>query len=373
MRAMRAEELETYNNASRAGSRSTSITYTVVSKGEWIRDDTGGTQSCTNNEKQVDYLKITSTVTSNRKGTKPVTLTSLVAPPPASAAGHARRQGARPRQRARSRTCRSRSAAPARRRRPPTTSAARSSRRSPSASYTVTLNKAGGNYPSVDKAGKAPATLGTVVTVGAVRFETMYFDQSGRIPVKFDTTDLAGAPPAAPPAAVDLVHVPRTRGSRRRRRRAAPRCDAGDARHADHRRQPVPVRRALRRLRRHVRRREPGAPTTSSRSQVVRGPDAAALTVRQPALNVRVDADSNSQPRRYGGERHRQGDDDRRLRLQRDDHLVTTNGSSIAGRLGQQGRRASRATTPASRTGRGRSAPSGRTAAATGARTRSRS
>ena len=34
---------------------------------EWVRDDTGGTVSCTNDGKQADYLHITSTVSSNAR------------------------------------------------------------------------------------------------------------------------------------------------------------------------------------------------------------------------------------------------------------------------------------------------------------------
>lgn len=57
-------------------------TYNVDSKVEWVRDSTGGTISCANDNKQADYLHITSTVTSNIVGsrTKPVRIDSIVAP-----------------------------------------------------------------------------------------------------------------------------------------------------------------------------------------------------------------------------------------------------------------------------------------------------
>jgi Tfp pilus assembly protein PilV len=59
------------------------IQYSVTSRAEWVRDATGGTQSCTSDTTQADYLKVSSTVTSSTVGTtiRPVTLTSLVAPP----------------------------------------------------------------------------------------------------------------------------------------------------------------------------------------------------------------------------------------------------------------------------------------------------
>jgi hypothetical protein len=59
------------------------VTYRVVSRAEWVRDASGGTQSCTSDDTQAEYLRITSTVTSPvvGKDTHPVTQSSLVAPP----------------------------------------------------------------------------------------------------------------------------------------------------------------------------------------------------------------------------------------------------------------------------------------------------
>jgi Tfp pilus assembly protein PilV len=60
------------------------VPYTVASSVNWVRDATGGTQSCTSDATQAEYLQINSTVTSPRNvGTeiRPVTVTSLVAPP----------------------------------------------------------------------------------------------------------------------------------------------------------------------------------------------------------------------------------------------------------------------------------------------------
>ncbi len=288
MRAMRAEELETYSPLPRTEVID-GITYSIASKGVWIRDDTGGTQSCTNNEKQVDYLKITSTVTSNRKNTKPVTLTSLVSPPPASPQGTLVVKVL------------NRDNAPVTNLPVAITGASSATATTNDVgcalfpqvavgSYTVTLNKPGGNYPSVDKAGNAPATLGTEVTVGAVRYETMYFDQSGRIPVKFNTTDLPGLRGTAGG----------TLASTSRYARVSP---------------PPPTTRAAF---------DAGAPATQIIASnlfpfvepygvfagrcdgakpaaddilsipVARGADTAAVTVRQPALNVRVDRRTGS-------------------------------------------------------------------------------
>jgi len=84
MRAMRFVDLSTYN----AESTQTvdGGTYTVKSRADWVRDATGGTQSCTNESSQADYIRISSTVTSDVVGTqtRPVVLESLVSPTVAS-------------------------------------------------------------------------------------------------------------------------------------------------------------------------------------------------------------------------------------------------------------------------------------------------
>jgi Tfp pilus assembly protein PilV len=61
-------------------------TYHIASRAEWIRDAAGSTQSCTSDDTQAEYLRITSTVTSAviGKDTRPVTQSSLVAPPVAA-------------------------------------------------------------------------------------------------------------------------------------------------------------------------------------------------------------------------------------------------------------------------------------------------
>jgi Tfp pilus assembly protein PilV len=84
MRGKRFVDLSNYTetrNQAVAG-----VTYKVVSDSDWIRDATGGTESCVSNSKEADYIRIRSTVTSPTvgKATKPVVLESLVAPPVAA-------------------------------------------------------------------------------------------------------------------------------------------------------------------------------------------------------------------------------------------------------------------------------------------------
>jgi Tfp pilus assembly protein PilV len=80
MRGMRATDLSNYH-VTRAVPQS-GVTYTVESRSEWVRDATSGAESCTANARQADYMRITSTVTSPVAGTriKPVAMSSLVAP-----------------------------------------------------------------------------------------------------------------------------------------------------------------------------------------------------------------------------------------------------------------------------------------------------
>ena len=88
--------------------RSTRSPYTIVSRGDWVRDSTGGTASCNNTGAEADYMRITTTTTSGliNSPIPPITMSSLVAPPARRLRrqpGHARRSGQRPRRRGRRR------------------------------------------------------------------------------------------------------------------------------------------------------------------------------------------------------------------------------------------------------------------------------
>jgi Tfp pilus assembly protein PilV len=82
MRALPATALANYKPTTTTATVGR-IDYSITSSSEWVRDASGGTQSCTSDTTQADYLKVSSTVTSSRVGTdiRPVTLTSLVTPP----------------------------------------------------------------------------------------------------------------------------------------------------------------------------------------------------------------------------------------------------------------------------------------------------
>jgi Tfp pilus assembly protein PilV len=81
LRGLPTASLSTYR-ANHTASRAVTVNglnYTVASTVDWLRDSTGGTPSCSNDGKQSDYLKLTSTVSAN--AIKPVTITSLASPP----------------------------------------------------------------------------------------------------------------------------------------------------------------------------------------------------------------------------------------------------------------------------------------------------
>ncbi|MEA2399020.1 MAG: hypothetical protein QOK25_2576 [Thermoleophilaceae bacterium] len=80
MRAFKATDLTNYN-ATRTVTVA-KVSYTVRSSAAWVADKSG-TESCTNNSSQADYLRITSTVTWPAQGAvRPVVMGSVVAPPP---------------------------------------------------------------------------------------------------------------------------------------------------------------------------------------------------------------------------------------------------------------------------------------------------
>jgi Tfp pilus assembly protein PilV len=60
------------------------VKYTVSSDAQWVTDAQGENISCALTSGDGSFLRITSTVTSNARGVKPVTLTSIVAPQPGS-------------------------------------------------------------------------------------------------------------------------------------------------------------------------------------------------------------------------------------------------------------------------------------------------
>lgn len=84
LRAFKVTELSNYHevrNVTPGGDPSAGGPFRVESRATWVRDNSG-TVNCTNDSTQANYLQITSTVTwADMSPLKPVTATSLVAPP----------------------------------------------------------------------------------------------------------------------------------------------------------------------------------------------------------------------------------------------------------------------------------------------------
>jgi len=82
LRSFRAVDLANYSET-RDNIKVNGAPYKVESTADWVRDSTGGTQSCTNSATQADYIRVTSTTSSGliNAPIPPITMSSLVAPP----------------------------------------------------------------------------------------------------------------------------------------------------------------------------------------------------------------------------------------------------------------------------------------------------
>jgi type II secretory pathway pseudopilin PulG len=88
---LRTLSIETIGNPPQQGDVTVDgATYKIRSESEWITDDVGGTPACGSASSQVEYVHITTTVTSSIIGTrvKPIKIDSLVAPTTKWAEGH---------------------------------------------------------------------------------------------------------------------------------------------------------------------------------------------------------------------------------------------------------------------------------------------
>jgi Tfp pilus assembly protein PilV len=82
LRAFRLKELSNLRETRTQTVRG--VPFKVVSRAEWVTDSSG-TKSCTSGSTRADYIRITSTVTwTDMHGLKPVSVSSLVAPPSGS-------------------------------------------------------------------------------------------------------------------------------------------------------------------------------------------------------------------------------------------------------------------------------------------------
>jgi Tfp pilus assembly protein PilV len=204
MRAMSADDLADMASLTRTV-QVKNVNYTVTSTSEWIRDDTGGTVSCTNNSAQVDYLRINTTVKTNLVGSQiqPVTMSSLVAPPVGKAKGTLAVQ------------VNNRDSVGISGLDVALTSASGASipsettnelgcaifTRIPVDTYTITLNRSGW----VDTFGRNPGTAGAQVLNNAVQVVTMKFDRAASVTWSVATKDPWGTATPLPTAPASIL------------------------------------------------------------------------------------------------------------------------------------------------------------------------
>lgn len=200
MRAMTVTDLSGFSSTRTVVTNR--VSFTVRSKAIWV-SDASGTESCTSNDNQAHYLKIVSTVTWPDIGTAPpVTATSLMAPPPSlsTTAGSLAVQLS------------DQAGAPV---------TGTTVRATPGA-YSTATNSAGcaffggvavGTYAVsygqagwVDPAGNSNVTLNGSVTAGTTTTLTASYAPAAQVSVSFDTKVGSAAPVAARSLAATIVN-----------------------------------------------------------------------------------------------------------------------------------------------------------------------
>ena len=177
------------------------VKYTVQSQVDWVRDSTGGTQSCNNSASQADYMRITSTTTSGLVNTPiaPIKMSSIVAPPVGAFGAGQGTLGVQVNDRdgVGVPNINVTITGPANVTNPTNSAGCAIFAYVPVGTYTATVNQAGW----VDKGGNQNATTGATVSNGTVNVKNMFYDQAASVDATFDTEDrngnvLTGAPNA---------------------------------------------------------------------------------------------------------------------------------------------------------------------------------
>ena len=185
LRSFRAVDLANYDRVQDLTVNK--VKYTIESKAEWVRDSTGGTESCNNNTSQADYLRIVSKTTSGFVTTPipPITMASLVAAPIGAFGVNQGTLGVQVNDRDGKgvENVNVSIAGPSNVSNPTNEVGCAIFAYVTAGAYTITLNQAG----SVDPAGKPISTKTATVTPGAVTIETMPYDEASSVRVSFDT------------------------------------------------------------------------------------------------------------------------------------------------------------------------------------------
>jgi Tfp pilus assembly protein PilV len=169
------------------------VKYVVESRVDWVRDSTGGTQSCTNSAVQADYMRITSTTTSGLINTPipPIKMSSLVAPPIGAFGANQGSLGIQVNNAAGQGVAGQNVTITG-----PTTITNATNEVGcaifayvPVGAYTASVNTPGW----VDRGGNQLATVGATVNQGVVNVKTMVYDRAATVVANFDTEDRNGA------------------------------------------------------------------------------------------------------------------------------------------------------------------------------------
>ena len=191
LRAMRAVDLANWDST-----RTLTVgkaKYVVTSQVDWVRDSTGGTQSCNNSTQQADYMRITTTTKSTLINTPipPIKMSSLVAPPVGAFGDNQGTLGVQVNDRngAGVAGINVNITGPATVSNPTNSAGCAIFAYVPIGTYTAAVNTTGW----VDKGGNQNTSVGATVSQGQVKVANLVYDQAASGSLKFDTERLDGS------------------------------------------------------------------------------------------------------------------------------------------------------------------------------------
>jgi Tfp pilus assembly protein PilV len=191
LRSFRAVDLANYDETRTVYVNN--VKYTVQSQVDWIRDSTGGTQSCNNSASQADYMRITSTTTSGLVNTPiaPIKMASIVAPPVGAFGANQGTLGIQVSDRAGAGVpnVNVSISGPTTVSNPTNSAGCAIFAYVPVGLYTASVNTVGW----VDRGGNQNATVGATVSNGTVNVQNILYDRAASVDATFDTETLGGA------------------------------------------------------------------------------------------------------------------------------------------------------------------------------------
>jgi hypothetical protein len=190
LRSFRAVDLDNYDETRTVTVNK--VPYKINSQADWVRDSTGGTQSCNSNATQADYMRVTTTTTSGliNSPIAPIKMSSLVAPPIGAFGTNQGTLGVQVNDRDGTGVpgMPVTITGPATLTNPTNSAGCAIFAYVPIGSYTASATQSGW----VDKGGNASATNGATVASGTVNVTTLAYDQAASVNVSFDTETRGG-------------------------------------------------------------------------------------------------------------------------------------------------------------------------------------